>query len=481
MPENTGGQPGTISSARTFGPADQEAFARLSGDRNPLHMDALRARRLMFGQQVVHGMHLVLWALDQGLASEDCPLELRGLSVEFRRPLLLGREVAIQVLEAGPEAVEMELEARGVKLAWLRAELAARPSQGAGPLPSWPKPRPCRELDAGQAAGDQGELDLALDPGLCQDIFPALAARLRPDQIAALLATSRLVGMQCPGLHSVYGGLELASQPGPTAQALLSYQVTRHEPLFSLLLIKVRAAGLQGTIKAFLRPEPRRQAGLDQVGRLVEPGEFQGLRCLVIGGSRGLGEVMAKLVAAGGGEVALTYHQGAEEAQAVATEINRAGGQARCLAWDVLHPTSAQASGLDGWRPNSLAYFATPFITAGQRGEFSLALFRHFCAYYLGGFLAALAAIPKDEQTILRVLYPSSVFVEEPPGDLLEYAAAKAAGEEVCHQLGRQAGLRVWAPRLPKFATDQTASFLPADLPEPAPQLLAALRALQGL
>jgi acyl dehydratase len=40
---------------RTFSAEDVEAFARISGDRNPLHFDAEFAARTSFGRLVVHG------------------------------------------------------------------------------------------------------------------------------------------------------------------------------------------------------------------------------------------------------------------------------------------------------------------------------------------------------------------------------------------------------------------------------------------
>ncbi|HNC74922.1 MAG TPA: MaoC/PaaZ C-terminal domain-containing protein, partial [Elusimicrobiota bacterium] len=54
-----GGHPLTAS-ADLFDWERQNAFARLSGDANPLHVDPAAARRLLFGRAVVHGVHGVL-------------------------------------------------------------------------------------------------------------------------------------------------------------------------------------------------------------------------------------------------------------------------------------------------------------------------------------------------------------------------------------------------------------------------------------
>ena len=61
---------------RRFLDADQHWFAALSGDTNPMHMDALAARRTQAGAPVVHGVHAVLWVLDQVARTRD----LRGLA-----------------------------------------------------------------------------------------------------------------------------------------------------------------------------------------------------------------------------------------------------------------------------------------------------------------------------------------------------------------------------------------------------------------
>src|SRR5436189_4407881 len=79
--------------ARTFSFDDQVAFAALSGDNNPLHMDAVAARRYLFGERVVHGAHSLLWALDVWLRDKSAPVNLRSIRASFPTPLGLGSEV----------------------------------------------------------------------------------------------------------------------------------------------------------------------------------------------------------------------------------------------------------------------------------------------------------------------------------------------------------------------------------------------------
>ena len=54
-------------SERIFTKDNQESFATLSGDWNPLHVDEEIARRTLAGSTVIHGIHGVLWALNIGL------------------------------------------------------------------------------------------------------------------------------------------------------------------------------------------------------------------------------------------------------------------------------------------------------------------------------------------------------------------------------------------------------------------------------
>ena len=81
--------------SRTFTEADQIRFADVSGDRNPMHLDAVKARRTQAGLPVVHGVHLVLWALDAAARKDVARSPMLRLRANFKRFVALGETVAL--------------------------------------------------------------------------------------------------------------------------------------------------------------------------------------------------------------------------------------------------------------------------------------------------------------------------------------------------------------------------------------------------
>jgi len=467
--------------ARSFDIEDQRRFSQLSGDANPLHLDVVGARRMIFGRVVVHGVHLLLWALDQRLPQDQGPLELASLRADFSRPLPICELAVI-----GPGANDGPLAGR-IEVTWegrVCAVMDYRLRAVGASLLELPKTAgqedACRELGAQEAKEARGELELYLDNDLASVLFPRLTALLPPSQLAMLLATTRLVGMRCPGLHSIFSALELEFGRDKTGPARLAFKADGFQPRFSQLWLAVEGPGFRGRLKTFLRPAPRQQTSYSRLAEMVTAGEFAGVRALVIGGSRGLGEVAGKLLAAGGASLRLTYRVGQEEARQVVDEIRAGGGDAGCLAYDILDPPDRLGASLgDAWRPNLMFYSATPPIFVARRMHFSPKLFDQFCDYYVKCFRAALQRVQEAAAGPLKVLYPSTEAIDQLPPDMGEYAAAKAAGETMCAFLEKvDPRLKIMCPRLPRLPTDQTASLLPVASHEPDLLLLEWLRRL---
>lgn len=464
---------------RSFTLQDQIAFADLSGDYNPLHVDPVAARRTMFGRAVVHGVHAVLWGLETSLEGRTDCVGLLSLRATFQGAIGLGERVHCSLERLPDRSDEIELRVGDVPVLWMSVQWVSRPKQPSGMFsPRPPERLDCRDRSFAELATASGAVDLCFSPESAQSIFPSLMRTLDPTQVAQILAVTRLVGMECPGLHSIFAGLDLAFSDEAADTRALTYRVTRSDQGLSLVAMDVRGPGMRGVLKTFVRPAPRAQPGIQELARQVQKGEFLGQRALVIGGSRGLGEVAAKLLGAGGASVTLTYLRGAEDAHRVIDQINAWGGRAACLPFDVLHPSG----NLEGFAdetgpPTHLYYFATPPIAAGQPGSFSGESFIRFCDYYVTGFLGTVRIVRSLAPHLRGVFYPSSVYVDELPPNLAEYSAAKMAGETAARLLERSAaGLIVQVPRLPRLATDQTASLLPVTSREPAPLLLEHLR-----
>jgi hypothetical protein len=472
---------------RKFTQEDQISFATLSGDWNPMHMDEVVARRRMFGRCVVHGVHLCLWALDLTMqsVSRGRAAKLKHLKAVFTKPVGVGEEVTwclVGELESGFEtSVEIELKtAAGVVmtfrfvLSWLGQHISNKLKSNVVVHATSPKHRSEPELS--QASGT---LTIDFDAGKAGRLFRHLHGRLPEDQLASILATTRLIGMECPGLRSVFYCADIVFGPSDLEEIVdsLAYRVTRFDARFNRVMLAVENATCSGALTAFLHPS-QKQADYAELKQLIRPGEFARQRALVVGGSRGIGEVACKLLAAGDADVTLSYHRGKEDAEAVVKQICQGGGKAQALSLDMF--ADIKTSLLEDIAPTHLYYFATPFIFSGASAAFQEPLFEKFARCYVSAFAELVGVLLPCG--LSHVFYPSSTALDELPADMLEYAAAKAAGETLCEALcQRHPMLKIRHPRLPRLATDQTATFLPVETGDLVSVILGHVRELGSL
>ncbi len=463
---------------RQFTPENQKAFAKLSGDYNPLHVDAVASRRLIFGTPVVHGIHALLWGLDCLLENNQENMELESLRAVFPKPIRVGEEVFFSFIKNDDSSIRIELSTSQSIVTIITVTMKKVGQQDFKYLKTgFPEKLQPRDLSDNDIENDSDSLALYLNIKAATELFPCLIKCFSLSQIAAILSTTRIVGAKCPGLHSIYSEIALTKISQNTTTTM-DYKVTMLDKRIGLVLIKINSPDMEGTIKAFRRPAPLKQASYLSLKNKVESNEFSDQRALVIGGSRGLGEVVAKLLAGGGANVKISYYRGQEDAMKIVDEIVSNGGIADSFQYDVL---SSKDSSLDvlmnDWMPTHLYYFATPFIFSGAKGVFSSDLFNNFCDYYVTGFINIL-----DQLRIKSIFYPSTVAIDELPTNMCEYTVTKMASETLCDLLEKgDSDMTIYKPRFPRVATDQTASIIPVINHDPVPLMIKELRSFKDI
>ena len=473
---------------RSFSAQDQQLFARLSHDSNPMHMDPVAARRLITGRQVVHGIHVLLAGLEfwqsntnQAPASIDC---------SFNNPVSVGeRLVYAQWDDPGHITSTVEAAVDGLVCARITLVLPVA-VQASKPPVAQP---PVSDVDLCILATFTQALDevpefhqgkaygLQLDATDLSAYFPNSHRLLGNERLAATLALSYIVGMVCPGLHSVFSALNTDLCEKTAGEGLLRFSVLKYDPRFRLFNIRF-SGPIDGDIKAFLRPPVQSQPSVSDLSSHVLAHEFKGTRTLVIGGSRGLGEITAKILAAGGGDTVITYAQGLEDARAIGEEIE-AGGGAHCQIMRLdLSCDRFDSLAIDWGALDAIYFFATPKIFRKKSGVFDHRLFREFSDFYIVKFYELCLFLEETLTTgTVKLYFPSSVSVEARPKGMVEYAMAKSAAEVLVQEINRSfTKLSVICTRLPRLSTDQTASIVKVSTESNVETLLPLIRRLNG-
>lgn len=466
---------------KTFSFHDQHGFASLSGDRNPMHLDPIAARRTQAGAPVVHGVHLLLWAIDVFAAANAALSPIRKLRVRFNKFVYVGETAEIQVMERRADSVKLGIAVNGMTVSTITIGMGDSGAARSGldeDLPVIALPAAPVDVEFAEISRLAGRLPFATPATRLASQFPAAAEWAGPQRVAALAASTNLVGMLCPGLHSLYFGLVVDFCANPTAVEAITFRVAFADPRFRLVRIAVAGGGLTGTIECFARIPPTAQPDMATFARAVESREFAGSTALIIGGSRGIGELTAKAIASGGGRAIITYAIGSADAQRVVAEITDAGGLCEAIPFDVRKPAKDQLAML-AHSPTHLYYFATPTISGRQSDAFSRQRLDTFLQMYVDGFGSLVQALHESGRTF-TAFYPSSVFVTERPQGMAEYAMAKAAGEILCAYLNDTlASTRIVVSRLPRMETDQTATFVPIDRISTLETMLPLIRRVQ--
>jgi NADP-dependent 3-hydroxy acid dehydrogenase YdfG len=295
--------------------------------------------------------------------------------------------------------------------------------------------------------------------------------------VAGLALLSTIVGMEWPGEYSLFANakIDLSDVPDGGAADHLAFRVISTESEYAFTRLAVEGPDFSGELDAFFRPAPVKQPSTAEPSSAIRADEFKECTALVVGGSRGLGEIAAKLLALGGADIVLTYKS--SQAEAVRKELISTGARCDLLQFDACVQAAPLLPAVAASARLLLLYFPSPHIFRRRTTAFSKAWLAEFLDVYVDGFLNTLNMARRWTSGPISILYLSSEALDHPGQELIEYAAAKAAGEAICRAISAEdERLTMEIPRLPRLLTDQTNSVVRVKTAPPVDILLPILR-----
>ena len=194
---------------RTFSLENQASFAEISGDFNPLHIDPIIARRLLYGDPVVHGIHAALWAIDVWLKKNGSIISLISVKIEFLLPIVINQHVQYVCVDETKDSFYIRVLISGKKAVSIKASFLIVNGHEKICFNLKMAKDECEEVAVSDILKVSGNVDLNFDYELASELFPYVVNSLSPIQISELLATTKIVGMKCPGLQSIFSSLVL--------------------------------------------------------------------------------------------------------------------------------------------------------------------------------------------------------------------------------------------------------------------------------
>src|SRR6185295_2713967 len=171
---------------------------------------------------------------------------------------------------------------------------------------------------------------------------------------------------------------------------------------------------------------------------------LEGKIALITGGSRGIGAAIAKRLAADGASVAITYSKGADAAESVVKEIERAGGKAVAIQAD-----AGDADAVRSAVETTVKTFGRLDVLVNNAGtaipmkveETTLEDFdRVFAVNVRGAFVATQAALKYIKSGGRIIMIGSCVGERVLSPGLASYSATKGAIKMFAQGLARELG-----------------------------------------
>ena len=188
----------------------QYEFAELSGDFNPLHTDHEFSRRSTFGSPVVHGIHLLLAALEQ--MRFDATVRITHLEVEFRSAVLVGDPFTIEIVDVS-SIKKILLTSKKRVCAVFEISTEQTVPKEPGPFSAYESQKCAEEFNFNDALSINGVDIGVVNAFRIEKLFPNISLYLLHSDVDLLLMMTRTIGMKCPGSQALFRSFNWSHSP----------------------------------------------------------------------------------------------------------------------------------------------------------------------------------------------------------------------------------------------------------------------------
>ena len=442
---------------RIFTYNNQKEFASFSGDCNPIHLDKKNSIKTHAGQPIVHGVHLVLWALDV------FKIKIRIdtlIDATFKSQVNLNEDILAEHDKTKNQILIMSNNKMkifsNIKLRNIVTSKSFKPRNNK--IQYKENNFEPDNMEISKIALSERSYDLygGNNKELGKSLFPFLVKDIGLNIVYELACLSSVVGMKVPGKHSLFAGLNLSFS---CAENHKNYFVvdSKHEVL-KVISISYIGVNLNASIKALFRPKPTFIKNVDTLKlEYQERIPLQGKKILVIGGSRGIGAYVTKLCSIMGADVTFTFNSNEEDANTISKEIIENGGSIEQYKLNVSDEDFITKID-DAF--DDVYYFATPKILSNKSEHIDMDMIKKYRLFYVDSF-KRLVDKCLLENSNTKFLYPSTIYLNENRSDYKEYISSKLEGENLCKLYNKTINGQILFPRLPQLDTDQNLSLRP--------------------
>ena len=454
--------------SKTFDLDDQNWFAEISGDYNPIHINEIESRKLHSGGILVHGIHTVTWALDC-FFKKNPQNKLDTLKTKFFKPIYLNQKLSIVFENINNKKHNIKIYDKELLVSIiLEASGLSFGNKVVDSKYHFDFPKEFKYND------DTNEISISLSKKMILNKYPFFCKAVGLEIVSNIIGLSRLVGMECPGLNSLFVGFNINFHHKNAVKTnKIFWSINKYYGNQAPINIFVKSSIMEGIVQAFIRPSPIIQLPFLEISKFTKNIiNLNNTFSIIIGGSRGLGEVTSKIIASYGGNVIITYNTGKNEAIKICNDINTNSSSDFAVP---LHLNIENPKNLFDYlnknkiQINSIYYFATPNIKGTKSIELDknlLDLYNSFYSIYFSRLLRLLKKYVFNNE--IKIFYPSTIFIDQGKENLMEYVLSKKNAEAYIESINYKLNnINIIVDRLDMLNTDQNNSVFSVKTKDP--------------